>query len=160
MKVICSYCRCDLPDKEPLDDNRVSHGMCTACADHFRRQWMGLSYSQYLDGFASPVFIVDADGRLVASNEAASAMLGKPADQISGALGGQAMECSYARLPGGCGHTEHCPACTIRRAVTAASDSGVTQVSVPVELQRDDGVVRMTLTAQKIDNVIRLELAP
>jgi len=32
MRVICCYCKKDLGDKAPFDDNRVSHGACEACA--------------------------------------------------------------------------------------------------------------------------------
>lgn len=31
MKVTCAWCRKDLPDKEPFDDERVSHGICDDC---------------------------------------------------------------------------------------------------------------------------------
>lgn len=31
MKVICAWCKKDLEDKEPLEDKRISHGMCEKC---------------------------------------------------------------------------------------------------------------------------------
>ncbi|MFH1931039.1 MAG: hypothetical protein ABIN18_05560 [Pseudomonadota bacterium] len=33
MKVICCYCKKDLGDKAPFEDNRVSHGACDECAN-------------------------------------------------------------------------------------------------------------------------------
>ena len=32
MKVVCSWCTKDLGEKEPLNDNSVSHGICKPCA--------------------------------------------------------------------------------------------------------------------------------
>ena len=31
MRVICSWCKERLPDKEPFDDTRISHSMCDLC---------------------------------------------------------------------------------------------------------------------------------
>ena len=31
MTVICSWCKKDLGEKEPMDDRRISHGMCPDC---------------------------------------------------------------------------------------------------------------------------------
>jgi hypothetical protein len=31
MKVICAWCGKDLGEKEPLNDQRTSHGMCEGC---------------------------------------------------------------------------------------------------------------------------------
>lgn len=33
MRVVCSYCKCELPEKEPLDDKRISHSVCPTCFD-------------------------------------------------------------------------------------------------------------------------------
>lgn len=31
MKTICAWCKKKLPDKEPLNDDRLDHGMCEEC---------------------------------------------------------------------------------------------------------------------------------
>ena len=31
MKIRCSWCKKDLGEKAPYEDNRVSHGICAAC---------------------------------------------------------------------------------------------------------------------------------
>ena len=33
MKVICCYCKKDLGDKAPFEDDRISHGACKKCFD-------------------------------------------------------------------------------------------------------------------------------
>ena len=108
MKVICSYCRKFQPDKEPFDQDILSHTMCPECYEHYWRQWEGLSLGEYLDGFDAPVLMVDADGRIAAANQAAADRLGKADRRAEGLLGGEAMECVYSRLPEGCGKTVHC----------------------------------------------------
>src|SRR5271166_5124264 len=113
MRLICSYCRLSLPDKEPLDDPRVSHGMCSTCAAHFKRQWSGLDLRGYLEGLSVPVVVVAPDGRIVAANSPMAAMLGWTPETVVGMLGGEIFDCSYARLPEGCGKTVHCAACTV-----------------------------------------------
>ena len=42
MKISCSFCRADIGEKEPLDADSVTYGVCDACAGHFARQWDGL----------------------------------------------------------------------------------------------------------------------
>ena len=33
MKRVCAWCNADLGEREPLDDLRVTHGICGVCAD-------------------------------------------------------------------------------------------------------------------------------
>ena len=108
MKMICSYCRRPCGDKEPMDDDRTSHVMCDDCFDYFERQIQGLKLDEYLDEFEAPILIVNKEGRVVALNEKAAARLEKPQKEIFGLLGGEAMECDFARLPEGCGKTRCC----------------------------------------------------
>ena len=76
--------------------------------------------------------------------------------RIVGFLSGEVMECVYARLPEGCGQTNHCFACTVRNTVMAAIESGEPQVHVPVELQRDGGKLRMIVSTEKVGSFVRM----
>jgi len=38
MQIICGWCGTTIGDKEPLEDRRVSHGMCGACEDGFNTE--------------------------------------------------------------------------------------------------------------------------
>ena len=156
MKRICSYCRKDMGEKEPLDDDRVSHGICPDCAKHYRRQLEGLPLHEYLEGFDAPVLIVDADGRIAAANKMASDMMGKSQHETIGLLGGEAMECVYARLPEGCGKTIHCETCTIRITVNKAMETGEAQRHVPVRLRNDDSEIKMSISTYNVDGLIRI----
>ena len=156
MKVICSYCRKEMGEKEPLDDHRISHGMCQECHDHYQKQISGLSLDKFLDRFEAPVLIVDENGRIVAANKMVGTMTGKSQREIFGLLGGEVMECAYARLPEGCGGTVHCVACTIRNTVMAAMERGEPQMHVPVKLRQEDIEIAMIISTEKIGSLVRI----
>ncbi len=156
MEVICSYCNRHIGEKEPLDDQRLSHGMCDACRVYFERQIDGLPLDRYLDGFEAPVMIVNGEGRLVASNEMAAAVCGKPRKELFGLLGGEAMECGYARLPGGCGRTVHCETCTIRNAVMTTLENRQDLPYACVKLKRENEESHMTIGTTYLDGMVRI----
>jgi PAS domain-containing protein len=161
--VVCSYCRKDMGRKPPLNDGSLTHAMCRECDAYFAEQWRGLSFGDYVERFPYPVVLVEAEGRVVAMNRPACGFLGRDPREVVGLLGGEAMECAYARLPGGCGKTAHCAACAIRNTVTATHRTGRLQVRVPATLRRRDGsahdlLVSTTLEGQVVKVVI--ELAP
>ena len=156
MKIICSFCRADLGEKEPLEVDVVTHGMCDACADHFGRQWAGLGLGEYLDRFDRPVLAVNQDGRVVAANQAMADMLGKSDRRVFGLLGGEAMDCRYARLPEGCGSTVHCKTCTVRNTVTEVLETGEPREGVSAYVDRGDRRVGLTISAYKRDRFVLL----
>lgn len=160
MELICSYCRRHLGSKAPLEDPRISHGMCDECRIHFERQIDGLPLDRYLDGFDAPVMIVDGEGRMAAANEMAAAICGKPQKEIVGLLGGEAMECVYARRTGGCGKTEHCETCTIRNAVTATMERRRGLPQRRVKLRRETGDVHMQMATSYCDGIVRIVVNP
>jgi hypothetical protein len=63
--------------------------------------------------------------------------LGTTREQSLGLLGGELMECRYARLSEGCGNTIHCSTCTIRQTVNNARESKSDLLGVPAWLDRD-----------------------
>lgn len=117
MILICSFCRKNLGEKEPLDNRNQTHGMCPECYEHMMRQVEGISFDEYLEAFHLPVVIVNGEGRVLAANNRVLALLDRPIEKVRGFLGGEALECAYAQLAEGCGNTVHCSACTIRRLV-------------------------------------------
>ena len=156
MKVICSYCRKKMGEKKPFNDNSVSHSMCQECYDYYKGQINGLSLDKYLDKFEAPVLIVDEDGRIVAANKMVETMTSRSHRDVFGLLGGEVMECVYARLPEGCGQTVHCVACTIRNTVMAAMESGEPQKHIPVKLQQAQSEIKMVITTEKIGSLVRI----
>lgn len=156
MHLICSYCRTHIGETEPLDDARLSHGMCGACAAHFDEVWSARDLTEYLDTFDEPVVAVDPEGRIMASNEAAAAFTGKGTERTTGFMGGEYMECQYARLPEGCGRTVHCAACTIRNTVDRARSTGEAQRRVAAGIDMDGGRVRLLISTYPESSFVRL----
>jgi hypothetical protein len=113
--------------------------MCPSCYEHFKRQFTGQTLGEYLDRFDLPVLAVDEEGRILASNQKMAERLGRSNRDIFGLLGGEAMECARALLPGGCGKTLHCDVCTIRMTVKATRETGEPQVEVPAYITRNNG---------------------
>lgn len=156
MRVICSYCRTLQPDKEPVEVLDVTHGICPACYAHYSEQLRGVSTLEYLARYDVPVLLVDHEGRVLGANDAALQTTGK-SEHCLGLLTGEFVECMHARRPEGCGHSEHCAACTIRHTLTAAR-AGVPQRDVMVHV--DDGTQRthFRISAEFVRGVVRLTL--
>jgi hypothetical protein len=146
MKVLCSYCRTSMGEKAPLDDPSTSHGVCPACFEHYAPQWDGQSTGEYLDRFEAPVVAVDMDVQVVAINRAMARRKGIDNRAAAGMLGGDLLECTHARLPGGCGRTVHCKACAIRGVVTETVRTAEPQHGVPASLDMGTEVVDLQLS--------------
>jgi PAS domain-containing protein len=160
MRVVCSFCRKEMGTKPPLHDGSVTHGMCPPCGEHFSALWAGMSWDQYLERFEFPVLMVEGDVRLVALNRPAEALLGRPTAELVGLLGGEALECSHARLPEGCGRTVHCSTCTIRNSVTATHRTGKPSTRVPATLRRRDGSRPLLVSTAVEGKLVRVTIEP
>jgi len=146
MKVICSYCRKVIRVCDPPDHDQISYGMCPGCYQHFNSLWSGLGLGEYLERFDAPCMVVDGEGRVLAANKCAGKMMGKRPEEMGGLLGGEVMECKYARLPEGCGRTIHYPTCTVRKTVLATISTGSDQISVPAFIEQDSGTLQMQIS--------------
>jgi PAS domain-containing protein len=164
MKVVCAWCRQELATDDQIagdPGSEISHGICPSCKDYFlsgKRPTM----DQFLDRLTVPVLLVDPQGEILFANKHALELLGKDLGGVRGHRGGDAMECSHARLPGGCGRTEHCKACTIRNSVMETFNTERSLLRVPAYLNRltDDGTVRIRflISTQKVDDTVLLRI--
>lgn len=156
MQLVCSYCRSPMGEREPYEDQRISHGMCPGCSAHFTRLWRGVSLNEYLDGFDAPVLVVDGERRVLAANRLMEGLYGRQTSKLRGLLAGEASECVHARRPGGCGGTVHCHTCAIRKAVTTVRDTGEPVERVPARLERDDVKLELLISAYPAEACIQL----
>ncbi len=83
-----------------------------------------------LDGFPSPVVVVDCDRQIVACNHAALGMFGgAPLDRLIGQRIGEALNCIHAAdMPGGCGTSEFCAECGAARAMRASRENNSKEI--------------------------------
>jgi hypothetical protein len=156
MKVICSYCRKDMGEKEPLDKKLITHGMCPECIEEYDRRWSGVPLEDYLDQFSVPVTAIDDDRRLIAVNQAMADFLGKSKRELCGLLAGEALECAHSKLPGGCGRTVHCRSCTIRNSVTITMTTGESVISSPAHLDQHEGGLDFFISTYMEEGFVRL----
>jgi hypothetical protein len=160
MKVICSYCRKKLEDKEPLESDVLSHGMCPECMEHFSRQWGGQSLGAYLDQFEVPVLVVDHSCRIVAANQEMADMIGKGERDVFGLLGGEAVECVYSRFDDGCGNSIHCRTCTVRNSVLHTIETGESLHRVECYVDLDTGRTPFFVSTVKLEKSVQVLFEP
>ena len=160
MKVICSFCRKKLQDKEPLDQGVISHGMCDECLEYFMLQWDGPSLGEYLDRFEIPVLVVDEACRIVAANQEMADMIGRGEREMCGLLGGEAIECVYSRLEEGCGNEVHCRTCTVRNTVMHTIQTGESLYNVECYVELDRGRAPYRVSTVKLDRSVQVVIEP
>lgn len=162
MKRQCAWCGVTLG--EGLDsEEEVTHGICEPCAQFFLN-----ADEQEMTGFLNhlpfPVMLVDSDVRVIDGNDAGLKLLGKSRGEVVGYLGGQVAECAYAKLPGGCGKTEHCSGCVLRRSATHTHTSGEPVIDAPCEMHRVvsgvDQVAHFMVSTRRVGEAVFLKLAP
>ena len=164
MKVICAWCHQELKTAPSHTDDsgpKVSHGVCPSCKDYFL-SGKRPSLDELLGRLAVPVLVVDSEGAIVLANQHALDVLEKDLDSVQGYKGGDVMECAYARLPGGCGKTEHCKACTIRNNVMETFSTGQGLYRVPAYLNRWVGNekirIEFLISTEKVDDTVLLRI--
>jgi PAS domain-containing protein len=164
MKVICAWCHQELePDPRHANDpgSEISHGICASCKDYFL-SGKRPTLDELLDQLALPALVIDPQGEILLANQHALDILGKDLKRVQGYKGGEAIECAYARLPGGCGQTVHCKACTIRNNVMQTFSTGQNLQRVPAYLNRraEDGItkIRLLISTEKVDGTVLLRI--
>ncbi len=147
MLTVCAWCKRPLKESGDASDGRMSHGICETCESHLAANVDGIPLQEFLDTISVPIALVDSDVRVVYANSSAQAIVDKPAAEIEHRLGGEVFECDNSYLPGGCGHTASCSACTFRNAVTRCYESGTGEESVLTTITRrtPDGTAELAM---------------
>ena len=160
MKIICSYCRKNMGEKEPLTNQGPTHGICPECFEHFSRQLDGYHLSDYLDTFDEPMVILNSEARVIAYNQSYAEAYLDGETRPPGLLGGEFLDCANSRLPEGCGHTVHCRTCAIRNTITATLQTGETHKDVAAYLETQENgksvIKHLKLTAEMHGLMVRM----
>jgi hypothetical protein len=163
LKQVCIYCGCSLGSLETTegDPSLISHGVCSICFPTFMRG-MGQPLTEFLDALPGPIYVVDAECRIVGANTLGLQQVSKDLSTIQGQLAGEVFECKCARLPGGCGRTLHCKTCTIRRTVTKTALTGESCLRVPAFIDladiSKDMTVRFLISTEKVNAAVLLRI--
>ena len=162
MNKACAWCNKDLTaSEEYTSEGDISHGICTQCAIKLTRS-KPRTAKELLRFVREPVFVINSDGIMKAANNSGLKMIGKDMGEIEDALGGDAFECSYASLEGGCGNTEHCKTCTIRNAVmdTLSTGNGYRNIPAFQSINTSEGpkIFRFYISTEKVEECILLRI--
>jgi hypothetical protein len=162
MKTVCAWCSRVLADGPTGDvPGRVSHGICAACLAAVSSA-RPMALKEFLDLLPEPVLCTGGNVDLVVANAAAERLLGRDLSSSAGTLGGDLLACARARLPGGCGKTEHCAACALRRTVSEVHATGRAVLRAPAWLERrpadGGGKIALLVSAEKAGDVVLLRI--
>ncbi len=164
MRKVCAWCNKNLGSPNidmDFEDTPVTHGICGDCARAVL-SFKAKQLQSFLDRFQEPVFLVTSEGRIVTANTAGLSALSKKPEEVDGKLGGEAFDCRYADLPGGCGQTVHCKTCTIRNTVMDTLESGKSHLKVAAypDLHHITGDyrIRFLITTERVGDAVLLRI--
>ena len=150
-----------MANEDYTSEGDISHGICTQCAIKLTSS-NPRTAKELLRLVREPVFVIDSDGIMKAANNSGLKMLGKDMDEIEDVLGGDAFECSYASLEGGCGNTEHCKTCTVRNAVmdTLSTGKGYSNIPAFQSINTSEGpkILKFYISTEKVEECILLRI--
>lgn len=165
MKRICAWCNKAMEDGDGVlvDDEVVTHGICSDCADNIEFQ-LGVSIKKFLNSFKMPVVLLDGNNRTISANGHALGLLKKNLAAINHVILGNVFECAYSRLPGGCGKTSHCSGCTIRNAIMDTFATGKPNLDLPATVTSSSmgngAAVSLRISTEKALNYVLLKIEP
>jgi hypothetical protein len=169
MKQTCVWCsqEVDSGGNGRLRNSTQPYAVCGCCVEHFTLPPDG-PLQKYLDRLPFPVLVIHLYAGVymitTAVNKMACDWTKKKPREIIQHLCGNNIECVYARLPGGCGNTAACTACTIKHAVAKTADTGEPQANAVLTLQRGDAnhsvPAVLSITTMKAGRLVMLRIDP
>jgi hypothetical protein len=163
MKKVCSWCNIEMGivPSEEFSEDAITHSICADCFEKiFGPQKYNLM--DYLDSLDAPVIVIDSTVCVMSTNRQARTLLKKEMADIKGMRGGDVLECAFAKLPGGCGNTVHCEACTIRNTVMDTFQTGKSHLKTPAYLLQ--GIpdnyqeIQFEISTEKVKDVVLLRI--
>jgi len=166
MRRVCAWCNQDLnPGSEDnRADHPVTHGICQECAKELWGSSGGVPLGDFLSSLEVPTLLVGGDVRVELANAEALSLLERSQGEVAGYLGGEVLDCVNAELPGGCGQSELCPACTVRGTVTDSYRTGESHRRIPsvLTVRRQGKPVEFSflLTTEKAGDRVLIQIEP
>ena len=165
MRRVCAWCGKEMDAEEAAGGAAppITHGICDPCSDAL---WgnVGTPIERFLESLGIPTLLVTGDVVVEGANLLAREMVGPTQDSLAGKFGGEVFDCVNATLPGGCGQTVHCSACTLRRTVTETHTTGESQLRVPATLKiHPEGLTQeivFYVTTEKVGDRVLIQIEP
>ncbi len=123
---------------------KITHGICADCAERVFKSSHPHTIREFIDKIDAPIIVIQNDTTIAAANKKANNMLkAEPGNKT-----GNALECSCADLPGGCGKTIHCKACTIRSTILKTRKTGKSYSNIKSyqNIHTPEGTKQKTIT--------------
>ncbi len=118
------------------------------------------SISEFLGTVGIPVMVLDGAFKVVDMNGMAESALHTTTAEAQGSSVGVAISCHNAGLPGGCGASENCPGCQLRRYLMATYTDGrprFSQISrLEIEGKGEARPVQFRFSTEKVGGVVVL----
>ena len=162
MKIVCSYCKKDMGEREPRNDARYSHGICPDCFAYNMAQIDAIVLDEKTGNLDKPVVVLNEEMRLLACNRKAEQVLGKQRRHLVGLKGGEFLDCTRSWQIEGCGRSPECRDCMIRKTFTNTRDDGAKRERIPALLHTTENgapVIRnLLISAEKLEDRVQLRI--
>jgi len=135
LKRICAWCGADLDPEGigTIEGGPITHGICRPCMANLLGE-VGTPLQEFLESLEVPILLVSGNLEVEALNPDAIPWVQEEFERVEGLLGGEVFQCANAQLPGGCGRTRNCSACSIRNSVEHTHATGEALEGVPATL--------------------------
>jgi len=162
MKIVCAWCKKNLSSlPSPPGNKQISHGLCDDC--RIKIEYNFISLEDFIDKLKKPIIIMNSKCVVLGANQKTLKMLQKSKNALKNQNAGDVMQCVYADLTEGCGHTVHCSGCTIRNSVTKTYETGQSQKNIEAYqyLNTPEKKKRMNLliSTEKIGDFVLLQIS-
>jgi len=123
----------------------------------------GENSKEFVDSFAAPVLLVQAEPRqVVTANRKACELFGKDLSLIEGFRGGQVFNCIHAFSEAGCGLDPNCEGCKIKSAVVDTFTTGRSQpvVRTVLDIKEQHGITpyEIEISTDKVGDFIMITI--
>lgn len=161
MRKECAWCRTDLGLVDSEEDDLITSGVCKPCAEKMLYE-RGKSLHEFLDTFKVPILLIKTGPVVYTANKYAREFLSKDFTEIEDNKHGDVIGCANADLPGGCGQTEHCKSCTIRKTVLETFETGKSLYHIKaypdIQLLRENKNMCLEISTEKVGKAVFLRI--
>jgi PAS domain-containing protein len=142
-------------------DERITHGICEECLNEASIK-SPRKLRELLERLNAPVVITDQNAMIVAVNDEAASIIGRPTTEIEGFLCGDVIGCVNPTTEKECGETEECDDCDLRNLIENTYKTGETKNDVRAfATVLEFGVRRKVyflISAEKLGDVVLLRI--
>lgn len=149
---------CRICGKELLE--KQSRGFCDECFSEILKNKQQLK-EKILDNIGLPVVVIDSNVNVFSANNDLLKFIDKSLTEIAGQLGGDVFNCTYAKLPGGCGKTEFCEDCEIRDLVVKTLEekqSKKENIHLTLDIKGKEIKTKMNVSTRIIEGKVFLQI--